>query len=439
MKLITRFAPSPTGHLHVGNLRAAIFNFILARQSGGEFILRLDDTDQERSTQEFADQIKRDLDWLGIEWNRCESQSDRIVIYNDVADLLRSSGYLYECFETPEELDLKRKKQLSMGRPPVYDRSALKLTSKEILQLRSERKSHWRFKLDHDRVDWTDGILGSISIDASSVSDPILIRGDGQYLYTLASVVDDISFNINYVIRGSDHVTNTATQVQLFKALASSVPQFAHHSLLVGASGEPLSKRLKNLSLLELKNSGLESRAIFFFIASLGSSKSIDLESTVEKLVQDFEICNFGPAPTKFDAILLSAISTKCLSRMGLKEISDDLETLGIPEEIQSDFWEMASENVTLRADLITLWGLCVKGVSPKILKEDQEFIAVCRKLMPLSPRDKNSWASWISDIKSNTSRSGKSLFLPLRRALTGKDKGPDMNKLFPLLQSINF
>ena len=439
MSIITRFAPSPTGHLHVGNIRTAIFNYVLAKQSGGEFVLRLDDTDSVRSTFQFSDQIKRDLEWLGFEWDRCEKQSDRITLYEHAAEHLRETGYLYECFETPEELELKRRKQLNMGRPPVYDRAALSLSSADRKSLRRERQGHWRFKLDQSRVNWEDGVLGPISIDAGSVSDPILIRGDGQFLYTLASVVDDADFNINYVVRGSDHVTNTATQIQLFKALGSPTPKFAHHSLLVGPSGEPLSKRMNNLSLLELKNLYFEPQAIFIFMASLGGVKSASVEFTQAKIFEHFSLSDFGKAPTKFDSGVLGLFSQKYLAKLSLNEIENELDELEIPKLLQIDFWSMAKENISKRPDLDVLWKLCVDGAKPIIAPEDSDFIRHCKELIPEMPRDQKSWSSWTEAIKSKTGRSGKNLFLPLRKALTGKQNGPDMNKLFPLLQRILF
>ncbi|MEJ2031393.1 MAG: glutamate--tRNA ligase, partial [Maritimibacter sp.] len=254
---VTRFAPSPTGYLHIGNLRTALFNWLIARKSGGSFILRLDDTDPERSKQEYVDGIMEDLEWLGLGWDRVERQSSRIERYEEAAQELRDKGRFYECFETPTELDLKRKKQLNMGMPPVYDRAALKLSEDEKAALRAERGAGvWRFLLDQERIEWTDGILGDLSIDAASVSDPVLIRADGQFLYTLASVCDDIDFGITHVVRGSDHVTNTATQIQIIRAMGGAVPDFAHHSLLTGPQGEALSKRLGTLSLRDLRAQG---------------------------------------------------------------------------------------------------------------------------------------------------------------------------------------
>ena len=310
----TRFAPSPTGYIHVGNLRTALFNYLIARKSGGEFILRLDDTDPVRSTDEYADAIKEDLTWLGLHWDKVEKQSDRINHYKASAELLRNSGRLYECFETPVELDLKRKKQLNMGKPPVYDRSALSMSKSEIQELRLNRESHWRFKLDLERINWRDGILGNLSIDAASVSDPVLIRGDGQFLYTLASVCDDVDFGITNVVRGSDHVTNTATQIQIIESLNGNVPDFSHHSLLTGPKGEPLSKRLGTLSLRDLRANGLEPMAILSYMSRLGSSEPIELFDNINDLAENFDISNFGAQPTKFDLTDISPLTKKYIS-----------------------------------------------------------------------------------------------------------------------------
>ncbi len=437
MTCITRFAPSPTGFLHVGNLRTAIFNYLVSKKSGGRFILRLDDTDRERSSQLFSDQILRDLEWLGFEWDRVEQQSTRISHYETAAQKLRESGLLYECFETPKELEFKRRKQLSMGLPPVYDRYSLRLSSAQRNQFRAERRGYWRFKLDHGRIEWEDGIIGKISIDTGSVSDPVLIRADGQFLYTMASVVDDIDFGINYVIRGSDHVTNTATQIQLLDSFGVSKPSFAHHSLLVGPKGEPLSKRMNNLPLKDLKESGLEPQAILIFMASLGHQNLSVSQTAMKEVLENFNLSDFGSTPTKFDRKLLLSFSQKFLARLNFNEIEEDLNELGIPENLQVDFWDMAKENIYQRSDLKDLWSLCVEGVEPLILPEDKDFISVCKVLMPSLPRNNDSWSAWTNAIKSETGRSGKALFLPLRNALTGKDSGPDMNKLFPLMQKI--
>ena len=433
----TRFAPSPTGYIHVGNLRTALFNYMIARKNGGEFILRLDDTDPTRSTIEYADAIKEDLTWLGLNWDRVEQQSHRLERYQQAAQELRDIGRFYECFETPVELDLKRKKQLNMGKPPVYDRSALALTDEQKIKLKSERESHWRFQLDQERIVWTDGILGDLSIDAGSVSDPVLIRGDGQFLYTMASVCDDIDFGITNVVRGSDHVTNTATQIQIIEAMGGSVPSFAHHSLLTGPQGEPLSKRLGALSLRDLRASGLEPMAILSHMARLGSSEPIELFSSLDELVENFDITIFGAQPTKFDVTDLSPLTKKYVAGLDLSTMYGALINLGIPPDIASSFWEMARENVNIRADIAQWWEICRDGVTPLIDAEDIEFIEISKGLLPSHPWDETTWKAWTTLIKDITGRKGKGLFMPLRKALTAMEHGPDMAKLLPLLQKI--
>ncbi|OUS07629.1 glutamate--tRNA ligase [Rhodobacterales bacterium 52_120_T64] len=433
----TRFAPSPTGFLHVGNLRTALFNWVIARKSGGTFILRLDDTDPTRSTVEFADQIKRDMDWLGLMWDRVETQSSRLDRYNEAADELRASGRFYECFETPTELDLKRKKQLNMRKPPVYDRSALTLTDAERDALRAERSGHWRFKLDQERIEWNDGILGDLSIDAASVSDPVLIRGDGQFLYTLASVCDDVDFGITNVVRGSDHVTNTATQIQIIEALVGTVPAFAHHSLLTGPQGEGLSKRLGTLALKDLREQGVEPMALLSHMARLGSSQPLELQQHLADLIDGFDLSSFGSAPTKFDVADLGPLSAKVLHSMGISSVQADLEALEVPGDLAAPFWAMARENIETRADIAALWALCRDGVEPVVDAEDGDFIDQAMKLLPAEPRSDTAWKEWTTAVKAATGRKGKGLFMPLRKALTGMEHGPDMSKLLPLLQNI--
>lgn len=434
----TRFAPSPTGFLHVGNLRTAVFNFLIARKAGGQFILRLDDTDPERSTQAFADAIKEDLEWLGLTWDRVETQSARLDRYNAAADDLRKKGRFYEAFETPVELDLKRKKQLNMGKPPVYDRSALALSDDERAALKAERDGHWRFKLDHERIEWTDGILGDLSIDAASVSDPVLIRGDGQFLYTLASVCDDIDFGITNVVRGSDHVTNTATQIQIIEALGGTVPAFAHHSLLTGPQGEALSKRLGTLALRDLRDAGIEPMALLSMMARLGSSDPIELRSSMDELVEGFDLSAFGAAPTKFDVEDLKPLTAKTVAALPLADMAEALADLGVPADMAPAFWDVAKENVGTRAEVAKWWVLCRDGAEPLIDDEDAEFVATAKGLLPDAPWDGDSWGAWTAAVKEATGRKGRGLFMPLRKALTGMEHGPDMSKLMPLLQKVN-
>ncbi len=436
---ITRFAPSPTGYIHVGNLRTALFNYMIARKSGGEFILRLDDTDPVRSKQEYIDGIMQDLEWLGLTWDRVEKQSDRLGRYEEAAQKLRDMGRFYECFETPVELDLKRKKQLNMGKPPVYDRSALALSEAEKNGLRETRDGHWRFKLKLEPIEWTDGILGHRSIDGSAVSDPVLIKADGQFLYTLASVCDDIDFGITNVVRGADHVTNTATQIQIIKALGGTVPNFAHHSLLTGPQGEALSKRLGVLALRDLRDAGIEPMAVLSHMARLGSSEPIELCTTVDELIAGFDIAKFGAAPTKFDVADLSPLTARYVAGLSVDDMAAQLTGMGVPNAMQSDFWDVARENVATRAEVEKWWKLCSQGATPLIADEDKEFIATAKSLLPEQPWAGDTWKAWTGAVKDATGRKGKGLFMPLRKAMTGMEHGPDMSKLLPLLQKVNF
>lgn len=434
----TRFAPSPTGYIHVGNLRTALFNWLIARKSGGTFILRLDDTDPERSKPEYADAIKEDLEWLGLTWDRVETQSSRLERYEAAAEELRAKGRFYECFETPTELDLKRKKQLNMHKPPVYDRAALNLTDDEKAALRAERGDGvWRFLLDQERITWTDGILGDLSIDAASVSDPVLIRADGQFLYTLASVCDDVDYGITHVVRGSDHVTNTATQIQIIEALGGTVPEFAHHSLLTGPQGEALSKRLGTLSLRDLRARGVEPMALLSHMARLGSSQPIELAADLDEIIAGFDISTFGAAPTKFDEADLFPLTAHILGARPYSHVAEAVRALGVPDAMAEAFWTVARENITTMGDLEGWWTLCRDGAEPLVAEEDAEMVATAMTLLPEMPFTAESWGAWTSAVKEATGRKGKGLFMPLRKALTGMDHGPDMSALMPLLQKV--
>ncbi|MBE1283595.1 MAG: glutamate--tRNA ligase [Rhodobacteraceae bacterium] len=434
----TRFAPSPTGYIHVGNLRTALMNYLIARKAGGTFILRIDDTDPERSKEEYVDAIKQDLEWLGIHWDRIERQSERLDRYHAAADELRANGRFYEAFETPTELDLKRKKQLNMGKPPVYDRAALALSDDEKSALRAERGDGvWRFKLDHERIEWTDGVLGDISIDAASVSDPVLIRGDGQFLYTLASVVDDTEMGVTHVVRGSDHVTNTATQIQIIKSLGGTPPEFAHHSLLTGPQGEALSKRLGTLALRDLRERGVQPMALLSLMARLGSSDPVELRTEMAELVEGFDITRFGAAPTKFDVEDLFPLTARYLHDLPLEAVRPHIDALGVPADQAAAFWDMARENITTLADLEGWWTLCRDGAEPLIADEDRDFIAQAMSLLPEGPYDSDTWGSWTKAVKDATGRKGKGLFMPLRKAVTGMERGPDMSTLMSLMQTV--
>ena len=436
---VTRFAPSPTGYIHVGNLRTALMNYLIARKAGGTFILRIDDTDPERSKEEYVDAIKEDLTWLGLHWDRVERQSERLDQYHAAADDLRAKGRFYEAFETPTELDLKRKKQLNMGKPPVYDRAALALSEDEKNALRAERGNGvWRFKLDQQRIEWNDGILGDISIDAASVSDPVLIRGDGQILYTLASVVDDTEMGVTHVVRGSDHVTNTATQIQIMQALGmGNVPNFAHHSLLTGPQGEALSKRLGTLSLRDLRAQGIQPYALLSLMARLGSSDPVELRTDMEGLIEGFDINHFGSAPTKFDVQDLFPLTGRYLQQLPLETVADEIAALGVPADQADRFWSVTRENISTLKDLGGWWAMFRDGADPVIEEGDEDFIKEAMAMLPDMPFDESTWSSWTAAVKEATGRKGRGLFRPLRLALTGQEHGPEMAAVMPLLQVV--
>ena len=432
---VTRFAPSPTGYIHVGNLRTALMNYLIARKSGGTFILRLDDTDRDRSKQEYADGIMQDLDWLGLHWDRVEKQSLRMDRYREAADALRASGRFYECFESPVELDLKRKKQLNMGRPPVYDRTSLHLTDAQKAAFRADgRQGYWRFLLNQARIEWPDGIIGPVSIDAASLSDPVLIRADGQVLYTFASSVDDIDMGVTFIVRGSDHVTNTATQIQIMQAMGGTPPSFAHHSLLTGAKGEELSKRLGVLALRDLREAGVEPMALLSLMARLGSSKPVELAGSMDELIAGFDVGSFGAAPTKFDAEDLWPLTRHHVQARAFAEVAAQIADLGVPADQAEAFWAVAKGNITTRADLAQWWALFRDGAEPLVDDEDRDFVAQALTLLPPRPWSHATWAEWTEAVKLATGRKGKGLFRPLRRALTGRDAGPEMADVMPLL-----
>lgn len=434
----TRFAPSPTGYIHVGNLRTALMNYLITRKAGGTFILRLDDTDQERSKQEYIDGLLADLDWLGIRYDRIEQQSKRMARYAEAAEALKAAGRFYECFETPVELDLKRKKLLNMGKPPVYDRASLHLTEEQKAAYRAEgRQGYWRFRLDQERIEWRDGIIGDISIDAASVSDPVLIKADGQVLYTFASSVDDVDMGVTHIVRGADHVTNTATQIQIMKALGGMPPTFAHHSLLTGPQGEELSKRLGVLSLRDLRARGVAPLALMSLMARLGSSKPVELATSMQDLIDGFDVGSFGSAPTKFDAEDLFPLTRAYVQSLPFEAVADKVAALGVPADEAEAFWAVAKGNITVLDDLAEWSVLFRDGAEPLIEPEDAEFITQAVALLPPRPWTHATWGEWTEAVKAATGRKGKALYMPLRKALTGRVNGPEMADVMPLLKVV--
>lgn len=432
---ITRFAPSPTGILHIGNIRTALFNYLLARKDSGKFILRLDDTDQVRSKQEYVDSIFRDLEWLGLEWDQVERQSERLDRYQEKASQLIQTGNLYECFESPEELNLKRKLQLKMGKPPVYDRESLNLSEEAKQTKRKEAQGYWRFKLAQNEVSWDDGIQGMVTFNTANVSDPVLIRGDGLFLYTFASVVDDLDFGITHVVRGDDHLTNTATQIEIMATLGSKTPTFFHHSLLVGKKGEPLAKRLGDLSIRDLREKGIEPAAILSQLAFLGSSKPVNLKLNLDEILATFSLKSFSGNPTKFDEQQLIGLTSDYYRNVPYENIAGRVLELGIPKNEGEKFWNAVKGNIKTIGEITDWWKILNQEFEPKIKPDDKEFVEFALSILPELPFDINTWKNWIEALKSKTDRRGVKLFLPLRRAITGKDSGPDMQTVVALLR----
>lgn len=433
---VTRFAPSPTGLLHVGNLRSAVLNWALARKAGGSFVLRIDDTDRERSEERHVEAIRHDLDWLGLARDREERQSARLGHYAAAAERLAAAGRLYDCFETPLELDLKRKTQLNQGLPPVYDRAALKLTDADKAKLRAEgRRPHRRFLLERREVRWDDLIRGPQHVDAASLSDPVLVREDGQVLYTFASVVDDAAMGVTHVVRGADHVTNTAAQIQILEALGAPPPAFGHHSLLTGPEGEGLSKRLGSLSIAALREAGVEPLALVSFMARLGSARPVEVMTTLDEVVAGFDIAEFGLSPTRFDPHELMLHSARTLRALPFDRVKDRLGAIGVTPEATRDFWAAVAPNLDRFAEAGEWWALCRDGAAGAVPPEDAAFVAEAMRLLPARPWGTETWKGWTEAVKAATGRRGRALYRPLRLALTGREHGPEMAALMPLLQ----
>ncbi|SDF38096.1 glutamate--tRNA ligase [Bosea robiniae] len=428
---LVRFAPSPTGYLHIGNARPALFNWLFARRHGGRFLLRYDDTDIARSKAEYAEAIAEDLGWLGIVPDQVIRQSERLAIYDAAAERLRGAGRLYPCYETADELDRRRKRQLARGLPPIYDRAALKLTDEQKAAFAAEgRKPHWRFLLEAREVAWDDLVRGASHVDCASLSDPVLVREDGSYLYTLPSVVDDIETGVTHVIRGEDHVTNTAVQAQIFEALGASLPVFGHHNLLTTASGEGLSKRLGHLSLRGLRETGVEALAVAALATLVGTSDAVRPVASLDELTGLVELAHVSRAPAKFDEHELETLSARTLHQLPLAAVSERLAALGLP--VDEAFWQAVRGNLA-KLDEAAQWWRVVQGpVTPVIA--DPGFAATAAELLPAEPFDATTWKSWTQAVSAATGAKGKALFMPLRQALTGLDHGPELAALLPLI-----
>jgi glutamyl-tRNA synthetase len=427
MSVKVRFAPSPTGMLHVGNARTALITWLFARNQGGHFLLRIDDTDPERSKLEYEEAIKESLTWMGLDWDDTANQKDRTALYDEKIEQLKQDGWLYACYETPEELGLKRKSQLSRGKPPIYDRAALDLSDDDKAAFEAQgRQPHWRFKLKHDSIEWDDLIRGAVKFEGADLSDPVVIRENGQPLYHLCSVIDDIDFGITSVVRGEDHVSNTATHVQMFEALGGKVPDFAHLPLISDAEGGKLSKRLGSLSIIDIRDEdGLEPMAVNSLLARMGTSEPIEALASLTPLIESFAFSKFSRSTPKFDPEELLRLNAKILHETPYEAIK---ERVG---DVDEDFWMAVRANVEKLSDVQELHKIVSGPITPVI--EEPDYIDEALSALP-DQWDEHTWGAWTSALKEQTGRKGKALFMPLRQALTGMNHGPEMDKLLMLI-----
>ena len=429
-KVKVRFAPSPTGNLHVGNLRTALVNYLFARRAGGHFMLRIDDTDTERSTPEFEASIRADLSWMGMGWDGEDRQAQRLERYDAALQKLVADGRAYACYETQEELALKRKAQLSAGRPPVYDRAALKLNEAQKAQFEDEgRRPHWRFLLDHSDVAWTDMVRGEVSCHMSSLSDPVLMREDGRVIYTMASVVDDIDHAITHIIRGEDHVTNSAAQIQLFEALGGAAPVMGHVALLAGADGEGLSKRLGSLSIGQLRDEGTEPEALASLLARIGTADPVVACADMAAIIDGFDLSRFGRATARFDPAELVQINVKIVQQRGFDDVAERLRSLDVGGG--EAFWLAVRDNVSTVGEAAQWWRACTAPLAPVIEAADvTDAAAAC---LPEGDLD-GIWGAWTKSVSQATGAKGRGLFMPIRLALTGQERGPEIGPLLPFI-----
>ena len=430
MSVVTRFAPAPSGRLHVGNIRTALHNWLWARKNGGRFLLRIDDTDAERSREQFVDAIRDDLAWLGLDADGEERQSARFGRYEAAIEQLIAAGRVYPAYETAQELDLKRKIQLGRGKPPVYDRAALALGEADRAALEAEgRRPHWRFKLDHDRpIEWTDLIRGPQHLDPALLSDPVVRREDGSWLYMLPSVVDDIEMGVTHVVRGEDHVTNTGLQLQIFEALGAPPPAFAHEALLVGAEGK-LSKRLGSLGRAAMEEAGIEPEALVAKLARIGTSLPVEPLADPAPLIAGFDFATFGRAPARFDLDELAALNARVVHQLGFDRVRGRL-----PEGMGEADWIAIRPNLRTIADAADWWAILHGHVEASASEEDRDFLAEAAATALTLDWADSPWQRLTAALKASSGRTGRSLFHPLRRALTGRDSGPEMAALLPLI-----
>ena len=429
-----RFAPSPTGFMHVGNARSAVLNWAYAKKNKGEFILRIDDTDKIRSKKDYEKNIKENLRWLGLDWDKTFNQSSKYENYEINILKLKESGRIYPCFETEEELSLKRKSLLSSGKPPIYDRSSLKLTKKDIEKnLNEGKKPHWRFKLVDEIISWQDLIKGKVSFDSKNLSDPILIREDGSLLYHLPSVIDDIDEKITNIIRGEDHISNTAFHIQLFKSLNASVPKFAHHPFLTDSEGKGFGKRLGSLSINKLQDLGYEYITILNYLLNIGSNQDIIADKNISSLINNFDLKNISSSNPKFSIDVLKSLNKDILQSYVFDEISDRINLI-CEDLIDKKLWQFTKNNIDFFVE-IKKWVDIIKSEN-NFMKDtmDAKLINAAIESLPEDPYNEDSWEIWTSKIKDLTGLKGKDLFMPLRKILTGMNNGPELKYLLPLL-----
>ncbi len=423
-----RFAPSPTGFMHIGNTRTALFNWLLAKKLGGKFMLRIDDTDKLRSKDEYERAIRDALTWLGLTWSEEARQSARFDRYNAVVEKLKAEGRIYACWETAEELEFMRKRLLNKGLPPIYDRKSLHLTAQEIAAYKAEgRKPHYRFKLLDGEITWNDLVRGEVKYEARNLSDPIVIREDGSFLYHLPSVIDDVDFGITHIVRGEDHVTNTASQVQMFEALGGKVPAFAHLPLLTGKEGK-LSKRLGSLGVRELREEGVEAMAISSFLAKLGTSEAIEPFYDLNALALSLDLRKIGRAQPKFDEEELKLFNTRFVRTAPYEYVKERVN-------VDKMFWNAVRGNLNVVGDIGVWEEICNRELPPVI--EDRELTDAAAELLPPEPWNEETWNAWVNEVKNKTGKKGKELFHPIRKALTARENGPELKILLPLMGRI--
>jgi glutamyl-tRNA synthetase len=431
--VVVRFAPSPTGLIHIGNARTALLNALYARQSGGTFILRLDDTDRARSEERFAEAIKQDLAWLGIPPDKIETQSSRLGRYEAALEKLRGMDRVYACYETEEELERKRRRQLGRGLPPVYDRAALNMSEEDRAKYESEgRKPYWRFKLDHRVVKWNDMVRGEIAIDTASLSDPVVCRANGTWLYSLASVVDDIDMQVTHVIRGEDHITNTAAQIDMFAALGANAPTFAHHNLLTLPGGEGLSKRFGSLSIQSLREAGHEALAVAAVAVLTGTSLAVEPVENLAVLAEKIDFKKISHGPARFDPADLDALTAKTLHAASYVSVAERLKALDVGGG--EKFWLAVRGNLARLSDAKEWWEVVSSPLASKTEASDRDFCRLAETLLPAEPWSEKVWDEWLAAIKPAANRKGRELFHPLRIALTARENGPELRALLPLI-----